>query len=205
MTIERGSIMRKQLKWITLAAALALPVACVTINVYFPEAAAQKAAEQFVDKVIGGQAGDASPPVDQLPPGKSPGAMLLDLVIPSAYAQSADINIQTPQIQAIQSRMRDRFAKLLTKYCASGTVGFTRDGLVAVRDAASVPLADRAGVNAAVADENRDRQAVYREIALANGHAEWEKQIRDTFARQWIQQARPGWYYQDASGAWKQK
>jgi uncharacterized protein YdbL (DUF1318 family) len=205
MTIERGSVMRKQLKWITLAAALALPVACVTINVYFPEAAAQKAAEQFVDKVIGGQAKDASPPVDQPPPGKSPGAMLLDLVIPSAYAQSADINIQTPQIQAIQARMRDRFAKLLAKYCASGAVGFTRDGLVAVRDAASVPLADRAGVNAAVADENRDRQAVYREIALANGHAEWEKQIRDTFARQWIQQARPGWYYQDASGAWKQK
>ena len=59
--------MRKQLKWITLAAVLALPVACVTINVYFPEAAAQKAAEQFVDKVIGGQAKDASPAVDQPP------------------------------------------------------------------------------------------------------------------------------------------
>jgi uncharacterized protein YdbL (DUF1318 family) len=197
--------MRKQLKWITLAAALALPVACVTINVYFPEAAAQKAAEQFVDKVIGTQAKDAAPPADQPPPGKSPGAMLLDLVIPSAYAQSADINVQTPQIQAIQARMRDRFASVLAKYCTSGTVGFTRDGLVAVRDATSVPLADRASVNAAVADENRDRQAVYREIALANGHAEWEKQIRDTFAKQWIQQARPGWYYQDAGGAWKQK
>ena len=204
MTIERGAALRSQLKWITLAAALSLPVACVTINVYFPEAAAQKAAEQFVDKVIGG-AKEAAPPVDQPPPGKSPGAMLLDLVIPSAYAQSADINIQTPQIQAIQSRMRDRFANVLVKYCTSGAVGFTRDGLVAVRDAARVPLADRAGVNAAVADENRDRQAVYREIALANGHSEWEKQIRDTFAKQWIQQARPGWYYQDSGGAWKQK
>ena len=196
--------MRNQLKWITLAAALALPVACVTINVYFPEAAAQKAAEQFVDKVIGG-AKEASPPVDQPPPGKSPGAMLLDLVIPSAYAQSADINIQTPQIQAIQSRMRDRFANVLAKYCTSGAVGFTRDGLVAVRDAAGVPLPDRAGVNAAVADENRDRQAVYREIALANGHAEWEKQIRDTFAKQWVTQAHAGWWYQSSDGAWKQK
>ena len=197
--------MRKQLKWITLAAVLALPVACVTINVYFPEAAAQKAAEQFVDKVIGEQAKDAPAPADQPPPGRSPGAMLLDLVIPSAYAQSADINVQTPQIQAIQARMRDRFASVLAKYCTSGAVGFTRDGLVAVRDAAGLALADRAGVNAAVADENRDRQAVYREIALANGHAEWEKQIRDTFAKQWIQQARPGWYYQDTGGAWKQK
>jgi len=101
--------------------------------------------------------------------------------------------------------MRARFTSTLSKYCTSGAVGFTRDGLVAVRDAASLALADRAGVNAAVADENRDREAVYREIALANGHAEWEKQIRETFAKQWIQQARPGWYYQDASGTWKQK
>jgi len=56
-----------------------------------------------------------------------------------------------------------------------------------------------------VADDNRDRQAVYREIAIANNHPEWEAQIRETFAKQWLQQARPGWYYQDASGAWKQK
>jgi uncharacterized protein YdbL (DUF1318 family) len=197
--------MRHTLSWTLLAAALALPAACVTINVYFPEAAAQKAAEQFVDKVIGEQAQPAQPSTDQPPPGKSPGAMLLDLVIPSAYAQAADINIQTPQIQAIQARMRQRFSDVLSKFCASGAIGFTRDGLVAVRDAASIPLPDRARVNAAVADENRDRQAAYREIALANAHPEWEKQIRDTFAKQWIQQARPGWYYQDASGAWKQK
>ena len=200
--------MRHLLSWSVLAAALALPAACVTINVYFPEAAAQKAAEQFVDKVIGPAAEQAQPPAQppgEPSPGRSPGAMLLDLVVPSAYAQSADITIQTPQIQAIQARMRQRFSSVLAKYCASGAVGFTRDGLVAVRDAASVPLAERAALNAAVADENRDRQAVYREIALANGHAEWEAQIRDTFARQWIQQARPGWYYQDSSGAWKQK
>ena len=197
--------MRKTVAWTTLAAALALPAACVTINVYFPEAAAQKAAEQFVDKVIGAAAKQASPPPQQPAPVKPPGAMLLDLLIPSAYAQTADINIQTPQIQAIQARMQQRFGSILSKYCASGAVGFTKDGLVAVRDAASVPLPERAAVNAAVADENRDRQAVYREIAVANGHAEWQAQIRDTFARQWIQQARAGWYYQDPSGAWKQK
>ncbi|MBA8886064.1 uncharacterized protein YdbL (DUF1318 family)/predicted small lipoprotein YifL [Dokdonella fugitiva] len=196
--------MRHVLSWSVLAAALALLAACVTINVYFPEAAAQKAAEQFVDKVIGPAAEQVQPPAEP-PPGHSPGAMLLDLVVPSAHAQGADITIQTPQIQAIQARMRQRFASTLAKYCASGAVGFTRDGFVALRDAASVPLPERAAATAAVADENRDRQAVYREIALANGHAEWEGQIRDTFAKQWIQQARPGWYYQDPSGAWKQK
>ncbi len=197
--------MHRTLAWTTLAALLALP-ACVTINVYFPEAAAEKAAEQFVDKIIGAQDQPAQPaPAPEPAPGHSPAAMLLDFVIPSAHAQSADINVRTPQIQAIQARMQQRYGTTLSKYLASGAIGLTHDGLVAVRDAASLPLAERAAANAAVADENRDRQAVYREIAVANGHAEWEKQIRDTFAKQWIQQARAGWYYQDAAGAWTRK
>jgi uncharacterized protein YdbL (DUF1318 family) len=187
-----------------LTATLALPAACVTINVYFPEAAAEKAAEQFVGKIIDSDAAPQPAP-ETKPPGDSPGAMLLDFLVPSASAQQANIDIQTPQIQAIQSRMRQRFSGSLSRYFASGAAGFTRDGLVAVRDASAVPLAERAGLNQAVADENRDRQAVYREIAVANGHPEWEAQIRATFAKEWIQKARSGWYYQDASGAWKQK
>ncbi|MEO7063144.1 MAG: YdbL family protein [Dokdonella sp.] len=197
--------MRKFVIWTALTAALAVLAACVTINVYFPEAAAEKAAQQFVDKVIGAPAKETPPAANEPPPGKSPGAMLLDFVIPSAYAQQANVSIQTPQIQAIQARMRLRFESGLAKYFASGAVGFTKDGLIAIRDAASVPLAERAALNATVADENRDRQAVYHEIALANGHPEWETQIRNTFAKQWIERAHAGWYYQDASGAWKKK
>jgi uncharacterized protein YdbL (DUF1318 family) len=198
--------MRKPLTWMSVAALLALPVACVTINVYFPAAAAEAAAEQFVGKVIGGasdapsQEGD-----DQPPPGHSQGAMLLDFLVPSAYAQQPDIDIRTPQIQAIQARMKQRFDNKLSKYFASGAIGLTADGLVAIRDASAASLAERAALNPAVADENRDRNAVYREIAVANGHPEWESQIRETFAKQWIAQARAGWYYQDASGAWQRK
>jgi uncharacterized protein YdbL (DUF1318 family) len=199
--------MRKFILWTTLAAAFALPAACVTINVYFPEAAAEKAAEQFVGKIIDSATPQSQPepaPVEK-PPGDSPGAMLLNFFVASAHAQEANINIQTPQIQAIQARMKQRFDTTLAKYFASGAIGFTKDGLVAVRDAASVPLPERAGLNQAVADQNRDCNAVYREIAVANGHAEWEAQIRSTFAKQWVQQAKPGWYYQDAAGAWKKK
>ena len=101
--------------------------------------------------------------------------------------------------------MQERFATRLAKYFSAGAIGFSSDGLVALRDAALAPLPERAGLNAALADENRDRAAVYREIAIANGHADWEAQIRSSFAKQWIQQAKPGWYYQDAAGAWKRK
>ena len=127
------------------------------------------------------------------------------LLISSAYAQSADITIKTPAIQAIQARMAQRFQSQLAADFDSGALGFGRDGLLVVRDAAAVALKDRAALQQAVADDNRDRNAVYREIAVANGHPEWEDQIRDTFAKQWIQSARGGWWYQDAGGAWKQK
>jgi uncharacterized protein YdbL (DUF1318 family) len=68
-----------------------------------------------------------------------------------------------------------------------------------------VPLNERRSLESVVADENRDRKAVYREIAVANGHPEWEQDIQQTFASQWVRNARPGWYYQTSDGSWKQK
>lgn len=183
-------------------------VGCVTINVYFPEAAAQKAADQFIGTVIDGGAATDRKDDQPAPPkkGGEPSAMLLDLLIPAAHAaETPNLRIQTPTTEAIHARMQERFRSTLTPLFDSGAVGFTQDGLVAVRDAAKVPLDQRAGVNAAVADENRDRNALYREVASANNHPEWESQIRATFAKGWIERARAGWYYQTSSGAWKQK
>jgi uncharacterized protein YdbL (DUF1318 family) len=185
-------------------------VGCVTINVYFPEAAAQKAADQFIGTVLDNTAPAPATKTDQpsapVKKGTQPSAMLLDLLIPSAYAADApNIRIQTATTEAIRDRMQARFRNTLAPLFDSGAIGFTQDGLVAVRDAAKLPLDQRAGVNAAVADENRDRNALYREVANANNHPEWETQIRATFAKGWIERSRAGWYYQDASGAWKQK
>lgn len=185
-------------------------VGCVTINVYFPEAAAQKAADQFIGTVLDNTA-PSSPAKNNepAPPAKKsgqPSAMLLDLLIPAAYAADVpNLRIQTATTDAIHGRMQARFRDTLAPLFDSGAVGFTQDGLVAVRDAGKLPLDQRAGASAAVADENRDRNALYREVASANNHPEWESQIRATFAKGWIERARPGWYYQDSSGAWKQK
>ena len=115
-----------------------------------------------------------------------------------------DITIRTPAVQAIQSRMEQRFNGTLRPHFDSGALGFGGNGQIVVRDASQLPIRDRVAINAAVADDNRDRQAVYREIAVANGHPEWEAQIRDVFARQWIASARPGWWYQQG-GSWQQK
>src|SRR3546814_6885935 len=60
-----------------------------------------------------------------------------------------------------------------------------------------ISLSQRAQANAAVADENRDRAALYREIAAANNHPEWEAQIRAAFAKTWIEKAHAGWRSED--------
>jgi len=129
-------------------------------------------------------------------------AVLL-IAAPAALA-AADLEINTPAINSIKDSMQARFAQL-APYYGSGAVGLTRDGMVAVRDANLVPLPSRQAVNALVAAENQDRAALYREIARANGHPEWEPDIRATFAQRWIERAQAGWWYQGPAGAWARK
>jgi hypothetical protein len=78
------------------------------------------------------------------------------------------------------------------------------DGLIAVRDTTAVPLRDRQGINALVAAENADRNALYKEIAAGNGHPEWRGDIQSTFAGRWIDKAQGGWWYQK-EGSWVKK
>ncbi len=130
--------------------------------------------------------------------------LLLSSFLLPLSASAADLEINTPAIAAIKSSMQSRHAQLEPHY-ASGAVGLTRDGLVAVRDANAVPLKDRQALNALVAAENKDRNALYKEIAVANQNPQWESDIRNTFAQKWVEKARAGWWYQGASGGWAQK
>jgi len=125
-------------------------------------------------------------------------------LLPMPALGQANLEINTPAIAALQRSMQQRHSQLSPLY-ASGAVGLTRDGNIALRDARAVPLAQRQQVNALIASENQDRAALYREIARANGHPEWEGDIRATFAQRWISRAQRGWYYQNTSGAWVRK
>ncbi len=130
--------------------------------------------------------------------------LLCGLLLPLHLLAAADLEINTPAIAALKSSMQARHAQLAGHY-ASGAVGLTRDGFIALRDATAVPLKDRQAVNALVAAENKDRSALYREIAVANGQPQWEADVRNTFAQRWIEKAQAGWWYQEAGGGWKQK
>ncbi|MGC4029034.1 MAG: YdbL family protein [Steroidobacteraceae bacterium] len=191
--------------------------ACVTINVYFPAAAAEKAADQIIDAVTGAAAGARATPGAQTAPPLSRTApagthillaaigQVLYAIVPAAHAQEANLDISSPQIRAITASMQARFGQL-QKFFDSGALGMTQNGLIEVRDASGVSLPDRGLLNRLVAEDNKDREALYNEIASANGHPEWAGDIRKTFARRWVERgARSGWYYQNAGGAWVQK
>lgn len=128
---------------------------------------------------------------------------LLALCVSAAALAQADIEVNTPGVAALKQSMQARHAQLSGFY-ASGAVGLTGDGLVALHDANAVPLASRQAVNGLIAAENQDRNALYAEIARANNHPEWEQEIRSTFAQRWAQRAQPGWWVQ-SGGGWTQK
>jgi uncharacterized protein len=196
-----------------------LIAACVTINVYFPAAAADKAADQFINDVTkGGTGGSTNPPPQSYfvqPAERHEWVAVLvrgvgnalDALVPAANAQDAEaaLNVSSPAVTRIKQSMAARFGDL-EKFFASGAVGLTKDGMVDVRDINAVALPDRATVKRLVAEDNADRAQLYGEIAKASNHPEWEKDVQAAFARRWVATgAKPGWYYQDSSGGWKQK
>lgn len=128
---------------------------------------------------------------------------LLMLCLSTAALAQADLEVNTPGVVALKQSMQARHVQLAGLY-ASGAVGLTADGLIAVHDASAVPLAQRQAVNGLVAAENQDRNSLYTEIARANGHPEWLAEIRSTFAQRWIQRAQAGWWVQ-SGGSWAKK
>ena len=200
------------LRWITagLTAFCLVLAACVTINVYFPAAAAEKAADRIIEDIWGPRRDRSPPATSRARSAARPANLLfaalrgtLDFVIPAAHAE-ADLDVSSPAIRTLTASMKARAADL-DPFFTSGAIGLTSDGLVEIRDANAVALADRNKLRKLVADDNRDRNSLYREIASANGHPDWEADIRSTFAERWIANARAGWYYKSKAGAWTQK
>ncbi len=183
--------------------------ACVTINIYFPAAAAEDAARVIVRDVLDEEDVSESNTNDQTSYNSFYNASsvitatLLNILISPAYAE-ADININTPAITSIRASMKARAASL-KPYYENGAIGLTNDAEVQVRDLSSIPLKNRNQVKKLVADENRERSALYSEIARANNHPEWEADIRSTFSRVWVEEVVSGTWYQSADGNWVQK
>ena len=195
-----------------LLTSLLLITACVTINVYFPAAAAESAADKIIQEVYGDdEALDSDSNMSDVDSQSGISRLntnvlisFLQSIIPAAQAQQPDINISSPGINKMKSMMKQRHKKLSPNY-SSGAVGMENNGLITLHNVKAVALKQRNVVKKLVTDENRDRNQLYKEIAKTNGHPEWETDIRKTFARRWIANAPQGWWYKDSSGKWQTK
>lgn len=186
---------------------MVLLVSCVTVNIYFPAAAIQKAADQIVDDVRK----TPEPKPEQTPEQKPDKSSRLDRVLvvrlgpAEAQAAAVDVNVSTPAIRNIRASLANRFPQLQPLY-GKGAIGETNSGLIAARDIGALSLKEKADVNRLVEQENADRQALYTEIIRANSLAPSQLgEIQRLFANSWRDKSAPGWWIQQDNGQWGRK
>jgi len=128
------------------------------------------------------------------------------LVCASALGAEGEVtfDVSSPAVKAIRKSLVDRHV-ILREFFDTGAIGFTHEGLIAVRDTGPLARDRRAMIDALVAEDNKDRSTLYREIARANGRPDWESPMQNAFAERWISRAPVGWYYRDSGGQWVRK
>jgi len=206
----------RKLKRIAFSSLLIFVISsCVTINIYFPAAAVEKVADEIVDEVWGsmdegdGGAGDTG----EEGSAEEPQSLLDDLTqyvaitigVNEAHAEEADIKVSTPAIRALKRSIQQR-AGSIKPYLDKGNVGISNDGLLVSRSSKGLNLKARANLKGLLKAENRDREALYSEIAKANKFSpDKVEDIKRLFAKSWIKNARAGWWVQKEDGSWRRK
>ncbi len=185
-------------------ASLCLVLACITVNIYFPEAAVKQAASEIVDEVRQQNTNDkdtAQPAIKGQGTVSRSGGFSL---VPAAFALQ-ETSVSNPTIRALKDSLKQRFPDLRPFYDA-GNVGESNTGFVEVRDDGALSLKDKAALRDLVRDENSDRTKLYAEVAMAlNIEASQIGRIQKIFAESWIDNAAPGWWVQNEAGEWAKK
>ena len=183
--------------WMAMMFAMITLFACVTINIYFPEATVQKTAEEIVDEVRKSEE-----------EGKK--KLEKDIVhssfsfIPAAYAQEEQ-RVSTPKIRALKQSLKDK-EPLLNPFFDRGNIGESNDGFIQIRSEDKLSLKDKADLRRLTKDVNNDRESLYAEVAKALNIEESQiPRIQKIFAKSWIENSRAGWWIQKDDGEWIRK
>ncbi|MDI6796304.1 MAG: YdbL family protein [Desulfatibacillaceae bacterium] len=187
-----------------LFALLVFAGACVTVNIYFPAAQVQKAAEQIVDEVYQGgvlpdvQTGKIAPVLKRF----------LALVGPaSAHAQDsqAATSVSNASIRVEKDIITANHEQLKPHY-QSGAVGIQNDGYITVRSTQGLAIRDVATLRRLVDADNQARKRLYAAVAQALEIEPGElDKVAAIFADQWREKAPSGWWIQDGQGNWSAK
>jgi len=198
----------KSLKLVSISLSLLFLFSCLTINIYFPEAEVQKAAEEIVDEIRKDKEDKEK---------KEKDSQIIEItqamentrgsfsLVPSAYAQEKAIEVTTPKVRALQQSMKERFPKL-RPFFVKGNLGEANDGFVKIRDESGLNLKEKATLRNLKKDENNDRKNLYAEVAKAMGiKPDQISKVQEIFAAEWIKKADLGWWIQYESGEWIKK
>jgi len=205
--------MRGRLAFVALATVAV--IACITINVYFPEQAVKDLSQKIEDQVEK-QAAGGTPSAEPTPtatptpaPTGDPLAALLSFGVSTAWAGQEQVAAPEISNPAIRTIIASRAARLeaLNAWKARGVIGESNRALVEIRSLDAVPgLKERADLQRLVRDENADREQLFREIAAAkNVDLSQLPRIRETYASTLREKAHPGDWIQQPDGAWVQK
>jgi len=181
------------------AVGTAFVLACITVNIYFPEATVKQAAEEIVNEIhkkATEKTGEE--PIKKL-------SVLSQAVsfslVPAAYAQE-ETTVSNPAIRALKDSIADHLASMIPSF-AAGNIGFTNKGLVEIRDEAGLNLQAKAALRKLVNEDNGDRRKLYAEVAKAlNIQASLVGRVQKIFADSWIRSAKAGWWIQKEDGTW---
>ena len=114
-----------------------------------------------------------------------------------------------PDIDNPLATMKERWPRLKPMF-EDGTLGFTEDGDVAIRDVGGRDREAAKALRRLVRAENNDRHVLYRAMTAAGGYSMVQgtgmlDYTEDAFAQQWATQAPTGWWIQDHRGNWFRK
>lgn len=199
----------KKIKLALISWPLLFVFSCLTINIYFPEAAVQKTAKEIVGEIRETDKKDKEKKdtISQEDETKkrSLSRRSAFLLVPSAYAQQGEEQVSTPKIRALKQSLKERFPKL-SPFFDKGNIGEANDGFIRVRNETGLALREKASLRNLVKDENRDRKDLYAEVAVAMEIASKQRsRIQKIFAGLWIKDAHSGWWIQEESGEWIKK
>jgi uncharacterized protein YdbL (DUF1318 family) len=177
---------------------------CITVNIYFPEAAVQKTAEEIVDEIRGEKVNKKEEKKGEIREDVAVSSSTPFSLVPGLYAQQ-ETTVSSPKIRALKESLKTRFPELVP-FFNQGRLGEKLDGYLDIRSEEGLTLQQRAQLRRLAKDEDTDRSELYAEVASALGiDAGQIDRIARIFGQNWIAKARPGWWIQNEDGSWSRK
>lgn len=171
---------------ILVFSAIFLIFACVTINIYFPAEKVETVAGEIVEDIRGSdeqkkKEDDNAASEKQGFTGSKP---VFASLVSAAHAQEVT-EVSNPTIRSLKDRMKARYPQLKPWY-GKKVLAEGDDGFVQLGPTQGLDIKEKREVRNLAAAENKDREALYREVAKAlNIDPGQVDKVAAIFAKEW--------------------